>query len=72
MNPAAGQGSLRYGRETIWDSYYSVRLFPGPFAAIEVQHVQNPAYNGDRGPVWISSLRLHTEIGRETFRQRGH
>ena len=47
----------------MWESYYSARLFPGFFAAIDVQHVANPAYNQARGPVWIYSLRLHLELG---------
>ncbi len=60
-----GDGHLRYGRETIWESYYNAELFPGFFAAFDLQHVTNPAYNQDRGPVWITSLRLHIEYGRK-------
>ena len=59
-----GDGRLRYGREMIWETYYSARLFPGFFASFDLQHVSNPAYNQDRGPVWIPSLRLHLEGGR--------
>ncbi len=65
-----GDGRLRYGPETIWESYYSARLFPGFFASFDLQHVANPAYNEDRGPVWISSIRLHLELGKESFRSR--
>jgi len=28
-----------------------------------VQHYNNPAYNHDRGPVWVESVRLHIEFG---------
>jgi len=59
-----GDGALRYGREVISESYYSARLFPGFFAAFDLQHVANPAYNRDRGPVWIPSLRLHMELAK--------
>ena len=59
-----GDGRLRYGREMIWETYYSARLFPGFFASFDLQHVSNPAYNQDLGPVWIPSLRLHLEGGR--------
>jgi hypothetical protein len=38
-------------------------LLPGLFSTFDVQRVANPAYNQDRGPVWISSLRLHMEFG---------
>ncbi len=54
-----GDGRLRYGPETIWESYYNARVLPWLFASFDLQHVANPAYNRDRGPVWIPSLRLH-------------
>jgi high affinity Mn2+ porin len=62
-----GDGRLEYGPETIWESYYSARLFPGFVASFDFQHVNNPAYNEDRGPVRIYSLRLHMELGKNTF-----
>ena len=67
-----GDGRLRYGRETIWETYYSARLFSGLFGSFDLQHVANPAYNQDRGPVWISSLRLHWELGKESFAPQKH
>jgi high affinity Mn2+ porin len=67
-----GDGRLQYGPEYIWESYYSARLFPGFFASFDLQHVSNPAYNQDRGPVWISSLRLHLAIGKNTFSHQKH
>ena len=62
-----GDGRLQYGPEYVEESYYSARLFPGFFTSIDYQHVANPAYNQDRGPVSIWSIRLHWEIGRETI-----
>jgi high affinity Mn2+ porin len=62
-----GDGALRYGTENVWESYYSARLFHGFFATYDLQYVINPAYNQDRGPVWIHSLRLHTEFGKPDF-----
>lgn len=67
-----GDGRLRYGTENIWESYYSARLFPGFFATYDIQRVANPAFNRDRGPVWVSSLRLHVELGKETFAKSAH
>jgi high affinity Mn2+ porin len=58
-----GDGRLQYGPETIVESYYSARVLPWLYASIDLQHVSNPAYNQDRGPVWIPSLRLHAEFG---------
>ena len=58
-----GDGRLLYGLESIWESYYSAQVRPGVFATLDFQHLVNPAYNRDRGPVWIESLRLHLEWG---------
>jgi len=58
-----GDGRLNYAPEYVWESYYSARLFPGFFASFDVQHDNNLAFNHDRGPVWIESLRLHMEFG---------
>ena len=59
-----GDGALRYGPETVSESYYSARVMPGVFATIDLQHANDPAFNRDRGPVWIGALRLHVEWGR--------
>jgi high affinity Mn2+ porin len=62
-----GDGRLQYAPEYIPEAYYSARIIPGLFASFDVQHVTNPAYNQARGPVWISSIRLHLELGKDTF-----
>lgn len=62
-----GDGRLEYGPEYVFESYYSARLFPGFFGSFDVQHVNNPAYNQARGPVWIYSVRLHAEVGKNAF-----
>lgn len=67
-----GDGHLEYGPECIWESYYSARLFPNFFASYDLQHAANPAYNQQRGPVWISSLRLHFEVGKNAFKGDKH
>jgi len=65
-----GDGALQYGPEYAWEGYYNARLFPGVFTTLDLQHVANPAYNQNRGPVWIWSLRLHIELGKESFSRR--
>jgi high affinity Mn2+ porin len=65
-----GDGRLKYAPECISETYYSARLLPGFFASFDLQHVSNPAYNQERGPVWIPSIRLHLEFGKKTFTQR--
>lgn len=62
-----GDGALRYGTERIWETYYSAKLNPIVTTSLDAQYVVNPAYNQDRGPVWIGSLRVHVEIGKKTF-----
>ncbi len=62
-----GDGRLQYAPEYIAEAFYSARLFPGFFASFDVQHVANPAYNQDRGPLWISTIRLHMELGSNTL-----
>ncbi|HUK17368.1 MAG TPA: carbohydrate porin [Bryobacteraceae bacterium] len=59
-----GDGGLRYAPETVSESYYSARVRPGLFATFDLQRAINPAFNRDRGPVWIPTVRLHVEFGR--------
>jgi high affinity Mn2+ porin len=57
-----GDGKLRYGRENILESFYTLHAWRGVFPSLDVQYIQNPGYNRDRGPVLVSSLRLHLEF----------
>lgn len=57
-----GDGALRYGRENILETYYTAHVWRGIFIAPGVQHINNPGYNRDRGPVTVPTLRLHTEF----------
>jgi high affinity Mn2+ porin len=59
-----GDGALRYGHEVISETYYCARLVDWLFATLDLQHITNPAYNRDRGPVWAGTLRLHMEFGK--------
>lgn len=57
-----GDGSLNYGPEKVLEAYYSFQLNRYLAVAINYQHVENPAYNRDRGPVNIGGLRLHAQF----------
>jgi len=57
-----GDGRLRYGRENIFESYYTVHLWRGIYLAPGVQHINNPGYNRDRGPVVVPTFRAHVEF----------
>ncbi len=57
-----GDGRLTYGWESIVEIYYTAQLWHGVFVAADLQHVTNPGYNRDRGPVLIPAVRLHVEF----------
>jgi hypothetical protein len=57
-----GDGRLNYGRENIVESYYTVHAWRGLFYAADVQHVDDPGYNRDRGPVWVGTFRMHVDF----------
>lgn len=57
-----GDGGLSYGRENIVESYYTAHVWRGIYIAPGVQHINNPGYNRDRGPVVVPSFRAHVEF----------
>ena len=57
-----GDGNLNYGRENILETYYTLHMWRGFFTSLDVQHIDNPGYNRDRGPVFAPALRLHVEF----------
>ena len=57
-----GDGALAYGREDIAEAYYTVRLGYGVSLGPDIQWIENPGYNRDRGPVVVFSLRFHLEL----------
>jgi hypothetical protein len=57
-----GDGNLNYGRENIVEFYYTAHLWRGVFASFDLQHINNPGYNRDRGPVLVPALRLHIDL----------
>lgn len=57
-----GDGRLNYGRENIVETYYTLHAWRGVYPSFDLQHINNPGYNRDRGPVLVPSLRLHVEF----------
>jgi len=57
-----GDGKLNYGRENIFESYYTVHAWRGIYLAPGVQKIVNPGYNRDRGPLIVPSFRGHVEF----------
>ncbi|MFY9647269.1 MAG: carbohydrate porin [Terriglobales bacterium] len=57
-----GDGGLNYGRENIVESFYTAHVWRGIYVAPGVQHINDPGYNRDRGPVVVPSFRAHVEF----------
>jgi hypothetical protein len=57
-----GDGRLNYRREAIIEAFYSLHLVDKLAVSLDYQRVQNPAYNADRGPVNVWSMRAHYEF----------
>jgi high affinity Mn2+ porin len=57
-----GDGNLNYAREDILEAYYALHVWRGIFTSLNVQHVDHPGYNRDRGPVIVPGARLHLEF----------
>jgi len=57
-----GDGSLRYGRETILESYYTAHVWRGLFVSAGAQLINHPGYNRDRGPALVQMGRVHVDF----------
>jgi len=57
-----GDGRLNYGRENIVETYYTAHVWRGIYVAPGLQHIVDPGYNRDRGPVLVPSFRVHLEF----------
>lgn len=57
-----GDGRLHYGPEIIVEGYYTAHLVSGIFASFDVQRIDHPGYNRDRGPVFVPGARLHIDF----------
>ena len=57
-----GDGNLNYGRENIVESYYTWHAWKGMFYSVDLQHIDNPGYNRDRGPAWVAAVRTHVDF----------
>jgi high affinity Mn2+ porin len=58
-----GDGKLNYSPEMIAELYYKINAFQKKFwLTPDYQFILHPAYNADRGPVNVFSLRAHIEF----------
>jgi len=58
-----GDGKLNYAPEMIAEFYYKLNVYQNKFFLTpDYQFILNPAYNKDRGPVNVFSIRAHVEF----------
>ena len=46
----------------ILETYYNLRIRKGMYFTLDLQGIQNPGYNRDRGPIGFVALRTHFEF----------
>jgi high affinity Mn2+ porin len=57
-----GDGAIRNRPERAVEAFYNIGLTKLLWLTLDSQRVENPAYNGDRGPVNIYGFRVHAEF----------
>jgi hypothetical protein len=57
-----GDGHLRKAPENVVDVFYSFNLLKAVWLSADYQHLWNPGFNADRGPVEIFGGRVHAEF----------
>lgn len=58
-----GDGKLNYSPEMVAELYYKINAFQKKFwLTPDYQFILHPAYNADRGPVNVFSIRVHLEF----------
>jgi carbohydrate-selective porin OprB len=57
-----GDGYLNQGAETVYEAFYSLGVVNAVWLSADFQHIVNPAFNADRGPVNIYGARVHAEF----------
>ncbi|MFZ0339213.1 MAG: carbohydrate porin [Terracidiphilus sp.] len=57
-----GDGNLTYGRENILEWYYNAHLWRGLYWMCGGSQIENPGYNRDRGPLYVSTIRAHIDF----------
>ncbi len=57
-----GDGRLNHSTEQALDIFYSVQLLSSAWLTADYQHIANPGFNADRGPVNVYGARVHVEF----------
>jgi high affinity Mn2+ porin len=62
MGILIGDGALNYRPEKVLEAYYAYSVSRWSVLTFDYQFIADPAYNADRGPVSVYSLRFHAEF----------
>ncbi len=57
-----GDGRLNYAREDSTEAYYTLHAFRGFYPSFDLQYINHPGYNKDRGPIVVPGIRLNVEF----------
>jgi high affinity Mn2+ porin len=57
-----GDGNIDQAPESVLEIFYSVNVLSSVWLSADYQHITNPAFNADRGPVNIFGGRVHAEF----------
>jgi high affinity Mn2+ porin len=57
-----GDGFITRGVESAFDVFYSVNVGKAFWISGDFQHIANPAFNSDRGPLNVFAVRVHGEF----------
>jgi len=57
-----GDGRINYAPEKAFETFYNLNLTRHLWFTLDFQHIVDPAYNADRGPVNIYGIRMHAEL----------
>ncbi len=57
-----GDGTIAVAAESVVEAFYSVNLINSVWLSADYQHLWNPGFNSDRGPVNIFGARVHAEF----------
>ena len=53
---------MNYAREDILEGYYNMHAWRGIYYALDLQYINHPGYNQDRGPVLVETIRMHVDF----------
>jgi len=57
-----GDGNINPAAESVFEALYSLNVWGGIWLSADYQHITNPAFNADRGPVDVFGVRAHVEF----------